>query len=54
MLSSKFIVVSFLYLFYASSFVTAVPRGGDQFCEVGPPMLLHLVIIFAHSVLDRQ
>lgn len=33
MLSSKFLVVSFLYLFYATGVVVAVPRGGDQFCE---------------------
>lgn len=33
MLSSKFLVVSFLYLFYATGVVVALPRGGDQFCE---------------------
>lgn len=33
MLSSKFLVVSFLYLSYAAGFVAAIPRGGDQFCE---------------------
>jgi hypothetical protein len=51
MLSSKFVVISFLYLVYGSGFVAAVPRGGGQVCEVCPRTLLLFVIASAQPVL---
>ena len=57
MLSSRFLALSSLYLFYAAGLVAAVPGnqfgGGDQSCEVRPLGAIHWSTLFAYSPFDR-
>lgn len=57
MLSSRFLALSSLYLFYAAGLVAAVPGnqfgGGGQSCEVRPLGAIHWSTLFAYSPFDR-
>ena len=56
MISSRFLAVGFLYIFYTAGLVAADPNyqfgGGNQFCQVR--LHLPLTTIFADLAFDRQ